>query len=276
MLNTDRRIQVFHGRSFHVLPEWRERLAEIGIAEGTDWPRLAVGRLVSRSPSTRCFEIPLEAGGKVFFKRYVYPPRKWLEFWLRPSKAAVEAFGYARLRQLGVPTLETLALGEVRSFGMLKGTFLVTRGVPNTTDMEAFARDFWRPMEARARRRVYEEISTKLLQQVRRAHGADFFHHDLKWRNILIRQDTDSYTPLWIDCPRARYQHLRRRRGVMVDLSGLARLALSYCSLYDRYRFLRRYLGPDADRRETKRLFRRIQAHLARRPPKRERIDSDR
>mgnify|MGYP000494157735 CR=1 FL=1 len=63
-------------------------------------------------------------------------------------------------------------------------------------------------------------------------------------------------------------RRFRRRRGVVVDLSCLARLALGYLSLYDRYRFVRGYLGPGADPVQVKRLFRQVQAHLERRPPR--------
>ena len=46
------------------------------------------------------------------------------------------------------------------------------------------------------------------------------------------------------------------------------RLALGYLSLYDRYRFLRGYLGREAEPFQVKRLFRQVQAHLERRPPR--------
>lgn len=250
-----------------MLQEWRSRLAALGIAENGSWMGLSLGELVSRSPSTRCFRIALPDGESLYFKRYVYAPRKLLEFWLRPSKAAVEAFGFNRLQRLGIPSLEVLAFGELRFLGMLRGAFLVTRGVPHSQSMDSFAENVWHPMPPSERKRVYGEISGKLVEQVRRAHQGRFFHHDLKWRNILIQTDQQgSHTPIWIDCPRARVQRLRWRRGVMVDLSGLGRLALSYCTLRQRYGFVRRYLGEEADKEDAKRLYRRIQAHQARRP----------
>ena len=267
MLDVARRMQVFHGRRFRVLPEWRAPLAALGLAPDRDWMTLSQGELVSRSPSTRCFRIPLPDGESLYFKRYVYAPEKLLEFWLRPSKAVVEAFGFARLQRLGIPTLEVLAFGEVRFLGMLRGAFVVTRGVSHSQGMDSFAEKIWYPMPSSERGRVYQEISGRLVEQLRRAHAGRFFHHDLKWRNILIQADGQGgYTPIWIDCPRARIQRLRWRRGATVDLSGLGRLALSYCTLQQRYRFLRRYLGKAADKEEVKRLYRRIQAHQARRP----------
>ena len=259
---------VFHGQRLQVVSAWRERLGALGIAADSGWMALSRGELVSRSPSTRCYRIPLGDGENVYFKRYVYAPRKLLEFWLRPSKAVVEAFGFARLRALGIPSLEVLALGEVRRFGMLRAACVVTRGVPHSRTLEQFAREQWYPLPEPERSRVYREIAARLLEQVRRAHRAGFFHHDLKWRNILIQRGDCGYTPVWIDCPRAFQRRRRLRRGAVVDLSGLARLALSYLTLYERYRFLRGYLGPGAAPGQVKRLFRQVQAHLERRPPK--------
>jgi hypothetical protein len=259
---------VFQGRRLRVLAAWRERLRDLGIGEDSGWIALSRGELVSRSPSTRCYRIALGNGESVYFKRYVYPPRKLLEFWLRPSKAVVEAFGFARLRGLGIPSLDVLALGEVRRFGLLRAACVVTRGIPNSRTLEQFAREHWYWLPEPERRRVQREISQRLLQQLRRAHEAGFFHHDLKWRNILIHEGEQGFTPVWIDCPRAFQRRFGGRRGAVVDLSCLARLALGYLSLYDRYRFLRGYLGPGADPAEVKRLFRLVQARLERRPPR--------
>jgi len=267
MLEAKRRVQVWHGQRFRTSSEWRERLAALGIAEDQDWMALAKGELASSSRVTRCFRMHLPDGESLYFKRYVYPPAKLLEFWLRPSKAVVEVFGLAQLRRLGIPTLEAVALGEVRFLGMLRGACLVTRGISNSCGLDIFAREIWDPMAEPERSRVLREISGKLAEQLRQAHRVRFFHHDLKWRNILIQPDGQGgYTPIWIDCPRADFRRLRWRRGVMVDLSGLGRLALSYCSLHARYRFLRSYLGNQATKGEVKRLYRRIQAHQARRP----------
>jgi hypothetical protein len=267
MLNVKRRLQVLHGRRFQAHPVWRERLAALGIADDLEWLTLNRGELVSGSNVTRCFRIRLSDGETLYFKRYVYPLRKLLEFWLRPSKAAVEAFGFAQLSRIGIPTLDTLALGELRFLGMLRAACVVTRGIPESQGLDRFAREVWFPMKEPGRTRVCREISDRLAEQLRRAHAARFFHHDLKWRNILIQSDGEgSYTPIWIDCPRADIHRLRWRRGITVDLSGLGRLALSYCNQYGRYRFLRSYLGTQATRQEVKRLYHRVRAHQARRP----------
>jgi serine/threonine protein kinase len=269
MITLSRAIQVIHGSKFLVKPPWRERLAAVGIAEDRDWAAVVGEELMSSSSNvTKCYRSKLGDGSVVFFKRYVYPRKFWMEFWMRPGKSAVEAWAYRRLAELGIPTLDVLAFGERRILGMLIATFIVTREVPDTRELSAFAIEVWSRMPEQERRRVYKQIAQQLVEQLRTAHDHRFYHHDLKWRNILIQRKGDSYTPVWIDAPRASRMPFRRKRGVMVDLSGLARIAVSLLSKYDRMRFVCRYLGRERKPGEAKRLYRQVAGHLGRRPPR--------
>lgn len=267
MITLSRSVQVVHGWKFQVEPAWRERLAAIGIAAGQNWTTVVGDALISSSPATKCYRTTLGDGSVVFFKRYVYPKKFWLEFWMRPGKSAVETWAYRRLRELGIPTLEVVAFGERRILGMLIATFLVTREVPDAMELRSFAVEVWSRMPPEERKEVYRQISGKLLEQLRAAHAQRFFHHDLKWRNILIQRQGDRYTPVWIDAPRASRMRFRRRRGIVVDLSGLARIAVSVLSKYDRMRFICGYLGSGRRPGEAKDLYRRVASHLGRRPP---------
>ena len=73
---------------------------------------------------------------------------------------------------------------------------------------------------------------------------------------------------MWIDAPRADIKRLRRKRGIMVDLSGLARMAVSMLSVYARMRFICQYLGRERKPGDAKNLFQQVARHLSRRPPK--------
>ncbi len=267
MIAITRSVQTIHGQKFLVDPAWQERLAQIGISEGLPWSRLELGQRVSGSPHSSCFRIQLDDGEVVYFKRYVYPPRRWFEFVLRPGKAAVEAWAYATLQQLGIPTLEVVAFGEQRVFGALVASFIVTREVPYSQDLRRYGAEVWYHLPLEERQRIYREIAGKLVEQVRTAHAANFFHHDLKWRNILLQEGGSSFTPVWIDAPRASRMHIRRRRGAVVDLSGLARIAISLLSKYDRMRFVWNYLGDSRRPGDASRLYREVSQHLGRRMP---------
>ncbi len=267
MISITRSPQTTHGKVILVDPAWREKLARIGIAEGKSWNQLEPGQRVSGSPHSACFRVELDDGDVVYFKRYVYPPKRWFEFVLRPGKAGVEAWAYATLQQLGIPTLEVLAFGEHRILGSLAASFIVTREVPDSQDLSKYGPEIWYYLPAAERRRIYTDISDKLIAQMQKAHGSSFFHHDLKWRNILLQRDGDSFIPVWIDAPRASRMRLRHRRGVVVDLSGLARIAISLLSKYDQMRFIWRYLGDSRQPGEASRLYGEVAKHLGRRMP---------
>jgi len=260
--------QTHHGKVFLVDGAWKDRLEKIGIAEDLPWEELELGQRVSISPHSRCFRIELDDGEVVYFKRYVYPPKRWFEFVLRPGKAGVEAWAYSTLRRLGIPTLEVLAFGEQRRFGALAASCIVTHEIPNSQDLSRYGPDVWYHLQPEERKRIYDDVSKKLIAQMQCAHGSNFFHHDLKWRNILLQKDGSGFTPVWIDAPRASEMRLRHRRGVVVDLSGLTRVAISLLSKYDRMRFVWRYLGFTRKPGDASRLYREVASHLGRRMPK--------
>jgi hypothetical protein len=264
-----RKLHVLHGETWQIDDRWRERLAAIGITDDTSWSEFVGDELVSFSGrTTRCYRCALADGESVFFKRYVYAHRAWYDFWMRPAKAAVEWWAYSRLGSLDIPTLEVVAFGERRHLGVLDASCIVTRGIPDRIDLAEFAETVWCSWPRTHRREIAFAIAERLLTQARTAHQNGFFHHDLKWRNVLIAVDGDPGSLVWIDAPRASSMPGRQRRGIVTDLSGLARIAISLFSRSDLMRFLGLYLGPDNDRVARRRLFRDVQAHLGRRMPR--------
>jgi hypothetical protein len=98
-------------------------------------------------------------------------------------------------------------------------------------------------------------------------HAAEFFHHDLKWKNILLRHDDDGWHPIWIDCPRAAHVRLRKRRSVIIDLGRLGRLAGHYLSVKQQLLWLHAYLGQGASKKDVKKLYYEVKNYLDRRRP---------
>jgi hypothetical protein len=206
-----RRALGFHGLHMNYAAGWEDKLAPLGINRNGDWRFLGAGELVSNSPLTKCFRITLDTGEVVYFKRYNYTRIKPQFYYPRPGKAAVENFGYHELQAIGIPTLEVLAVGELRCFGDIRAACIVTRAIPDSMNLEEFARH-WYQLPEPAFSNVYHEISRQILQQAQTSHQKHFSHRDLKWRNILIQKTGHGYLPVWIDCPKAAYMRIRRRR----------------------------------------------------------------
>ena len=244
-----------NGNRIYFEDGWEDRLKVIGLLQGSHWPALEPGSLVTGSLLVNTYRVPLNSGAAVYFKRYVYTNVE-NRYFLQQSRAANEVYSCQQLAKIGIPTLKPVALGEYREYGRLIAACIVTEEVPDTLSLEDYARQQWCGLPRAERLRVYREISTEIIDQLQRAHHNRFFHFDLKWRNILVHRDAEGhYRCTWIDCPRGRYMRLRSGRGMVVDLSSLARLSLSYLSKSQRLRFIYDYLGEAGSRQRARRLF---------------------
>ena len=232
----------FHGDCLRYADGWETIFNDIGIKAGSDWHTLDIGTLVSGSSVVSCYRHSLGNGEIIYFKRYVPKSYKPQFTYPLPSKPVVENFGFNVLKKIGVPTLDVLAVGERRHYGRLIAGFIVTRSIEHSMDLEAFAAEKWYDMPEPQRSQAYLQISESILMQLKTAHEHSFCHHDLKWRNILIQEVDGIYKTTWIDCPRAEYMRLRKKRRILVDIGSLARLAMSYLPVREQLRWLQRYI----------------------------------
>ena len=271
MITLSRRAQAIHGEFVKIDGEWQEKLAAIGIKSGLHWLALEDGDVVAtggvKRSVNRCYRITLDCGQVIYFKRYFYRKPK-PQFWMMPSKAVIEAWGYQQLRGMELTTPDVIAYGEFRKFGRLYSAFIVSLEVPNTVDMEQFARDTWYDMPEPKRSQTYLQISESILKQLKIAHENNFCHKDLKWRNILIQESPGGYTTTWIDCPRASIMRFRTKRKILLDIGALARLAMSYIPVREQFRWLQRYVEVTQCPYTARELFTATQRFLRSRQPK--------
>lgn len=258
---------IFHGTRLNIDPNYGAYFEEIGLRKSDDWQRFCAGDIISYG-STTCLKVQLPNSNKhVYFKRYLFKNHKW-RFFLRRSKAATELVNYQHLKELGIPTLDVVALYEQRTFGRLDVACIITKEIPNTLQLDHFYKNIVLKLPTDKQESILKSIYQTLFQQLRTAHAANFFHLDLKWRNILIDLNDDSYIPIWIDCPRGIKSSFRWEKNRIGDLSALSRKALSFFSEQQLYRMLKLYLGKQATKKETRELFFAIYEHLQRRFPK--------
>jgi tRNA A-37 threonylcarbamoyl transferase component Bud32 len=259
-------MRVFHCELFCVQPGWLQRLADIGLEEDTDWTLLASEETVSASVNvTSNFRFDLQDGAAVYFKRYVYRKIRF-KHWLQPSKAAVEATGFHELEQLGIPTLKTIAYGERRRFGLLQAAFIATEGVHNTIELGKFLAHQWINMAQTEKNATLRNLQAILVRQLQVAHGAGFFHWDLKLRNILLQDYPQQPRLIWIDCPRSRHRAANNYQGMVTDLTAMARVGCRVLTRGRQMRFLLDYCA--GDRMLARRLYRAIAMQLEKRPPR--------
>ena len=258
---------IFHGTQLNMAPEHLQSLSSVNLANPRVWPIFNQGEVLSKGTTT-CLKVSLPSNqSTIYFKRYSYKKNRW-EFFLRRSKAANESINYLRFKEIGIPTLDTIALYEQRSLGRLDVACIITTELPNTTRLDHFFKKVLLEMPKNERLLILKNLKEQLFEQLKTAHNAGVFHLDLKWRNILIQQTGHTYTPIWIDCPRGVQRKFFNYRLKVADLSGLARKALSFFTTQQLYRMLYCYLGTSASKAEARKLFLDVSKHLSRRPSK--------
>lgn len=258
---------IFHGTRLNLAPEHLQSLSSVNLEKPSAWPTFNQGEVLSKGTTT-CLKVSLPSNqGTIYFKRYSYKKNRW-EFFLRRSKAANESINYLRFKKIGIPTLDTIALYEQRSLGRLDIACIITTEQPNTMRLDHFFTKVLLEMPKNERLLILKSLKDQLFEQLKTAHKTGMFHLDLKWRNILIQQCGDTYSPIWIDCPRGIQRKLFNYRLKVADLSGLARKALSFFTTQQLYRMIYCYLGPSTSKAEARKLFFDISKHLNRRPPK--------
>jgi len=174
-----------------------------------------------------------------FFKLYHHQQSGWA-FWFRPSKARCEFENYAVFERLGIPSAERIAWGEERNFfGLLRRAFILTRAVPQATELDKF-------MDTKPPPAQRHRLARELAGLVRRLHEARFYHNDLVWRNILVSlEQPDAPRLFLIDCPRGFFARTGRERERLRDLASLDKAAVKLASRPERLRFLLAYLGKE-------------------------------
>jgi hypothetical protein len=235
--------------SFHVAEPFRAVLPGegTGFAEGLAILGLEPRDFRARSTVLqRRLEAPGAAPLDVHVKVYAYTRHRWRKL-LRVGRVGVERRGLAQFQALGLDCPEVVAWGSDRSpSGRLRRECLVTRTVPATQPLEQWV------LERRATpqgRRARQLLVARLAAEVRRLHDAGYFHRDLRWRNLMIREGSGGEPiPVWHDSPRG----LRCRVPLLMgyfrlrELARMDRAARARCTLRERAEFLRRYLGDEA------------------------------
>ena len=214
----------------------------------------------SRSSTTYRLELQGVHGAvDIYVKRYC------ADGWFSTDYARQEARNLQRLRQRSrgiVP--EVLAVGRQRRFGKLVAGYILTRAVPDCVTLEQFvSRSSFTDDAGEQIRRQLEDQTLTLCKQL---HRLSFFHGDLQWRNILVRQrlneeDQHQISLHVIDCPRGGFiiNPMAIPRAVAKDLASIDKKAHCHLSRTQRLRWFLSYRNHPHVMSNDKRLIRSVQ-----------------
>ena len=163
----------------------------------------------------------------VHFKLYTYRKYPWQRLWRR-SKACLEARHLKFFGTCGIPVPQVVGWGQRHIRGLkLSCEFLITKTLPNALPLKSLLQKCLPDHKQRA------ALIRNIALNVRTLHARNFFHQDLKWRNLLVtQQPKQAIEVYWIDCPNGYWDWsgLRRRHGRIKDLATLDKVAKDLCS----------------------------------------------
>jgi hypothetical protein len=188
-------------------------------------------------------------GVNYYVKRYVGAGKGLRRYMGRP-RVKSEWQNLKRFAKWGIPTAEVIAWGLERRGTAYDRGALITRELPRTEDLSVLAgrRD---PLLSSPD--WVDGISRQLARYTRAMHDRRFTHNDLKWRNLLV---DDQSTLFLIDCPNgAFWWGFLLRYRIIKDLACLDKVAKYHLSATQRLRFYLQYCQrPRLSRSDKKRI----------------------
>ncbi len=191
----------------------------------------------------------------VYLKRYnAFSWRYRLSTLITRSGAVRSLRGAVILTEAKISTVVPLAAVEMRCYGMLTGSFFLSKEIQGSKTADSFWREELAPLKEREGRERRRKFLKGLAMLFHSLHARDVYHNDLKDANILVvaaRGELQSFFLLDLQGVR-QYRKLSRRRRIK-NLVQLNRTLGKYARRTERLYFLKCYFGQSfADRREKR------------------------
>lgn len=228
-----------------------------------------LGKQQRRRSKVTCKELIGADGEKVvvYFKLYGYRRlKRALSRVFKPTRSQSEIANLKYFHQLGIPACEPILQGVYRNvFGIARNCMLITKEVTGSQQLDDFidsleAGDDEAAVKQDIRRQVLESVA----QNLRKIHDRQFYHDDMKWRNVLVRRvgpQGDKVEVFWIDCPNGYFDRtggLRGKHGLIKDLATWDYDACKRSSEAERRYFLSTYSGLELGSSEFEALLKQV------------------
>lgn len=144
---------------------------------------IASGRKKKDSKNVQASIVSLN-GHDFFFKRTNNKGvRHTFRYLFRPARSYRAAFAADRIRAAGLPTPRVFAAGERKAGPFLLGSYLITEALDDVVPASAFLSG--NPLAAQQPEKILKAAGRLL----RGLHADGFYHGDLKFSNLYLRND---------------------------------------------------------------------------------------
>ena len=190
---------------------------------------------------------------QTFVKVYSYRKSPFQRLWRRGT-ARIEARNLLFFKSVGIPTPRVVAWGQRRNaIGTIVDDYIITEAIPGTQTLREFMTSACPDRSQPLYRSRRDSIIDQLSHTTRAIHAHNFYHQDLKWRNILVRANGDQTELFWIDCPKGDFTRsaAHQSRRALKDCATLDKLGRLHCTKEERLRFVAGYLDQPVDAPEV-------------------------
>lgn len=194
------------------------------------------GEPISKDKESLVFRLSID-GQSYYIKQY--HSTKGIRSWFGLSRIRQEARNQLWFSQIGLPAARVVAFGEEHILSRTLRGALITESIDGTEDMAKMAKQ--KP-ELFKNRAWVNQLSCQVAEIARTLHQHRFCHNDLKWRNLLVSQDSEQPQVYLIDCPLGqRFWGPFLRLRIIKDLACLDKVGKQVLTRTQRLRFYKEY-----------------------------------
>lgn len=224
--------------------EWFDRIVGPKGLKWQEWEQSGKLRIVKDGPLRTVYHVDLGSTG-IYIKHYRVPGlRPKIRQWFRRGKARNEGEKALGLAAIGIGTVEPVALGEQRLFGVILENYLVTKEIPEVEPLDQFLEKTLAQFSPQRAIEIRRQIGNELARLCARLHENGYVHQDFHPGNLLIRFDSKEHPCLMLidlDALRLRPVPLPVHE-IRDNLAQLNNYFWSRSSRVERLRFLEHYL----------------------------------
>lgn len=176
-----------------------DRVDELFDSSGlklTEWKRHGQTTIIKNGPHRTVYHLELPSGG-YFLKHFKADDWKTkLRQLVTPCRAELEYHAVQRVAELGIPTFETIAIGQRQSIANLAVTdnFLISREITNVVSVQDYVNKAGQEMPAVIR----HQLARQLGSIVGKLHNGHLLHRDLHSDNLLMKITADQQLQIWL------------------------------------------------------------------------------
>ncbi len=207
-----------------------------------EWNQSNCLEIIKTGPHRTVYRVQLEEEG-VYLKHYKTPDWKSkVQNFVRPSKAMLEWNIEKKMTSYGLPTIETVAIGQKIKYGQVSENYLISREIKLTETLQDFVERLLEGDSQQISLMHRRFLASKLGHIIGKMHSGFFDHQDLHSGNVLVRVDPLLGVRLWIiDLHAIRCKKNLSKDWVFANLALFNNYFARLASRTDRRRFFHSY-----------------------------------